>query len=196
MKKRAFFGKLFFLIHEWEMDRLQEIAVFYRDNLENKKFKLTAGKKGKTITLIISFLSGHFFHLAGLHKLNDIAQLKAKKDIVYKNILDGKISHEIVEKSTKYKDIESRIKYFETIKEALFAKEIMIKSLQGYFFNIKADYMLTYKNSGGGYAHLFLKGDSDAVPVTYILHPKDTYLQNNSNKWTVLSVEEIVDKNI
>ena len=53
-EKESFLRKAFFLIHEREMDRLQEIAVFYRDNFENKKFKLTAGKKGKTITLIIN----------------------------------------------------------------------------------------------------------------------------------------------
>lgn len=69
----------------------------------------------------------------------------------------------------------------------------MMKSLHGEFNFIKADFMLTNKNDDYGYAHLFLKekATSITVPVTFIIHHDNSYLRNNPNKWTVLSVEEI-----
>jgi hypothetical protein len=175
-------------------DKLYKVAKFYSTNLEGKRFILRAGKKSQTIEFIIYFGVEHFKHLVGLNKLKDVRIGRLKSETGYFEILHKVTTYEDIKKSEYFYLIEQRINNFEDVHKALFGKELLIKSLHGTFNTIKADFMLTHKDCNYGYAHLFFKEDksSISVPVTFIISETNTYLQNNPNKWTVLSVEEVV----
>lgn len=177
------------------MDKLYEIAKFYEENLDNRRFLLKAGKKGKILELNILFTSEQFKHLVGLHKLEDIPETKFGSRRIYRNILNGDLKYETIKSSKYYEQIEKRLEYFFGLKTTLFSNELMIKSLKGDFYKIIADFMLTKKDSKYGNAHLFLKNTEESIvlPVTYIIQEDNRYLENMPNKWKVLSVEEIVE---
>lgn len=174
------------------MDKLIEAARYYRDYLDGQKFYLRAGKKNTVIEFFIAFEAQHFYHLAGLHKLNDLAFLRRNGRIIYRQILDEKTGERDINVSKFYSSIEKRLENFSDIQSVLFSKELMIRSLHGAFNSIRADFMLTARKPYG-YEHIFFKTDIDNVaqPVTYIIHPNNDYLKNNPNKWTVLSIERL-----
>lgn len=176
-------------------DELSKIAYFYKENFCGKKYHLKAGKRGQIIEFDIVFKEEHFVHLTGLHKLTDIPQIKKNNtSSVFRSILNGQLLFTTIQKSKYYKNIENRINCFYELRETVFTKELMVKSLDGYFNKIDADYMLT-KNKEIGYLHLFLKNKTNyAIPITFIYNENDNYLRNKPNKWTILSVEEITDK--
>lgn len=91
-----------------------------------------------------------------------------------------------------FSQIKPRLDNFYKITAALYSKQLMIKSLHGKFNSINADYMLT-DVFDGSYAHLFLKDikSSLTIPITFIIHKNNLYLQNNPDKWSVISVTEI-----
>lgn len=177
------------------MDKLYDAAQFYKENLLNKQFHLIAAKKGKTIEFDIVFSSVAFKHLAGLHKLTDLPEIQGVSGaVLYRQILDKEVTHASIARSELLQVCEPRLDNFKDIKSALNGEELMIKSLHGEFNSIRADFMLTHQDNGYGYAHLFLKeSDREAitVPVTFIINSDNKYLQNNPNKWAVLSVEEV-----
>ena len=177
------------------MDKLYDAAKFYKDNLAGHKFHLKAGKNKRTIEFDIIFGVENFKHLIGLNKLTDIQIGLINSEAGYFQILNKRTTIEDIQKSAFYKLIEPRIDNFSKLKSALFSKELMVKSLDGTFNLIRADFMLTEKDDSFGYAHLFLKGDKITVPVTYIINASNYYLRNNPNKWTVLSYEDITNKN-
>lgn len=176
-----------------ERDLLYEAAVYYKENFENKRFHLRAGKSGVLLEFDIFFSSDHFKHLIGLHKLKDIPQTKSTSSILYRRVLNRELTLSNIKFSLYYYFIEDRLNFFEELKSVLFSKHLMIKSLKGEFNKILADFMLTKKDDRYGYAHLFLREAEKefAVPVTFFTRENNTYLRNNPNKWTVLSIEEI-----
>ena len=176
-----------------EEDSLYEAALYYKENLENKRFHLQAGKSGVLLEFDILFTDDHFKHLLGLHKLTDIAQVRASSSILYQRILNKEITQLEIKASLSYSFIEDRLKYFQELKAVLFSKNLMIKSLHGQFNTIVANFMLTKKDDSYGYAHLFLKEEEEGftIPVTFFTREDNMYLRNNPNKWTVLSIEEI-----
>lgn len=173
------------------MDKLFEAAKFYKYNLDGHKFHLKAAEKNKELEFDIVFDARNFKHLLGLNKLIDLQISNTKSEVGYNQILNEEITLSDIEKSKFYHLMKPRLDNYKEIKSALYSKELMVKSLHGAFNSIRADFMLTEKNDKYGYAHLFLKGDSIAFPVTFIIHTDNAYLRNNPNKWTVLSVEEI-----
>ncbi|MBQ7913393.1 MAG: hypothetical protein IJ308_06620 [Clostridia bacterium] len=177
-----------------EEDLLYKDALFYKTNFEGKKFHLKAGRKCVLLEFDILFSSDHFKHMIGLHKLKDISQLRYSSSKIYRQILNKELAFTDISFSIYYYLIENRIMFFEELKNILASKELMVKSLHGNFNTIEADYMLSYKNEEYGYVHLFLKQKNEGTvePITFIIHDNNDYLKNNPNKWTVLSIEEIV----
>ncbi len=176
-----------------ERDLLYEAALYYKQNFENKRFHLRAGKSGVLLEFDILFTNAHFKHLLGLHKLKDIAQVKTMSAILYQRILNKELSYADISFSLEFYSIKDRLTYFKELKSVLFSKRLMIKSLHGEFNTIRANYMLTQQDAPYGYAHLFLKeeGEGFTIPVTFFTRKDNTYLRNNPNKWKVLSIEEI-----
>ncbi len=176
------------------MDKLFEAAKFYQDNLVGKRFHLVAGKNKNLIEFDIDFNIANFKHLLGLNKLSDLQISKNSSETSYLQILNNQITLADIEKSEFYDKMEPRLDHFKEIKTTLYSKELMVKSLHGEFNLIRADFMLTKTDKEYGYAHLFFKENSEAIslPVTFIINQDDYYLRNNPNKWTVLSIEEII----
>lgn len=175
------------------MDKLLSAALFYQQNFENRDFYLLAAKKRKEIEFYIRFNAMHFHHLAGLHKLTDVTQLQENVTLVYRNILNGKITYNDIKNSKYLSQMETRLDHFEELRAAFFSKELMIRSLGQGFNTINAEFILTKtQENREWYAHLFFKKNKNDiyVPVTFIIHPDNSFLLNNPNKWTVLSIEE------
>lgn len=178
-----------------QMEKLYDAALFYKENLLNRQFHLIAGKKGNIIELDIVFSAREFKHLTGLHKLTDLPEIKSSSSaVLFRQVLNGELTFETILRSEFLYLCEPRLDNFKDVKSALYDKELMIKSMKGEFNSIRADFMLTHKDESYGYAHLFLKkGEREeiTVPVTFIVNSDNRYLQNNPNRWTVLSVEEV-----
>lgn len=175
------------------MDKLYEIVEFYKKELDRRKFHLIAGKKGKLIEFDIRFGAEHFKHLFGLHKLTDIPSMRDKSKSIYQGILTGNIVYNDIRKSKYFDTIVERLNNFKVLKKIFNTKELLIKSLYGSFNKIIADFMLTDRESEGKFIHLFLKEEEPGytTPVTFIVNRDNKYLQNNPNRWTILSINEV-----
>ena len=69
------------------MDKLQEIALKYKEML-HKQYYFEIARKQRVVRFVLTFEKSDFNHIAGLHKLTDIAALQAvyQKDKVFDNI--------------------------------------------------------------------------------------------------------------
>lgn len=174
------------------MDKLFEIAQYYKDNLTNRTFDIIVEKKRKSMTISLRFSPMNFKHLLGLHKLNDIPFVSTKSESLYKAILNKQFSFDDIIKSRYYQEIEFRINNIRNIKTLLFSKELFFKSLHREFGAlIKADYLLAQKVSDG-YLYLFLIQQNEyAVPVSFFYDKSDKYFRQNATHWNILSIEEI-----
>ena len=173
-------------------DKLFDAANHYFKEMEGKTFLLKAGKKGEILNLKIYFGAEHFKHLIGLQKLQDRPSVLRKSEIVYKEILDSKITFDKI-KSSKYLHLmEDRLNCFEKIKEVLFNSKIMSKSKHGEYKSIKADFLLLKKDEQEGNIHLFLSNTKNGItiPCTFFTRQDEKYLKDTI-KWTVLNVSEI-----
>lgn len=174
------------------MDKLFEVANYYKENLDGKKFHLQAAKKGKLIDLEIVFGAEHFKHLTGLHKLTDIQATQAKSEILYHRILNKEISMDNINSSSHLSEMGDRLEVFNKLKETLLSPNLMLKSSHGRFRGVTADFLLVQQKDKNN-IHLFLKGDNEGIviPVTYFQRQDNVYLRTDSARWTVLSVEEV-----
>ena len=90
---------------------LLKLAAKNFEPLLNKKITIELGRKGQKTVLDILFSKDHFFHLAGLHKLNDIHFSHKKSSLVFDDILDDRINSDLLESSLYYdkKGVRSRL---------------------------------------------------------------------------------------
>lgn len=174
------------------MDKLFTVAKYYADELENKRFLLIAGKKGKKLELEILFNASHFHHLAGLHKLIDLPNIQRKSEIIYRQILDKKISYEDIKKSAFILQSDERLDCFLEIYNVLFSKEVMKQALKGEFKGVKAEVLLSKKEEVAN-LHLFLKRDKGIwLPCSFFREKGDSYLQySDAVRWSILEVKEL-----
>lgn len=154
------------------MDKLFEAAKFYRENLEGRKFHLTAAKKEKIIEFDIIFGVENFKHLLGLNKLIDLQIGKISSEAGYLQILDGKTDLSDIEKSEFFYLVQPRLDNFKEIKSTLNGKELMVKSLHGEFNCIRADFMLTKKKRRIRVCALILKGCGRYFPRNVYYSPR------------------------
>ena len=175
------------------MDKLYESAKYYAENLEGKKFHLTAGKKGRLLEMDIVFDARNYKHLVGLQKLTDIPVMKYKSDVIYQRILNKQITFETISRSEFLNEMEDRLDVFNQIRDTLFTPTTLRQSSRGEFKTIKADFLLSKSDENAGNLHLFLKGDKEGltIPVTFFARQDTSYLTTDSASWKVLSVEEV-----
>ena len=108
------------------MDDIQSAALAI-ERLKNCVYEITLGRKGKLTRIILVFTEDDLHHLAGLHKLVDIEQIRSgKRSRIYESILSGTITGGFLKKSTRYHEIEARI-------QALVYLEDMLDGDQLYF---------------------------------------------------------------
>lgn len=129
--------------------------------LTQMQYNIVIAKKKKAYQITIRFSEDEFFHLAGLHKLTDIANTfpVRRKETIHK-ILAKKLSLDKIQQSEFFEEIALRLETFASLEDILDSNEIVFKYNKRYnpTSYVDADYLL---------ATLFLMRD------TYIFLAKD-----------------------
>lgn len=138
------------------------------------------------ISITVEFRAKYFHHLIGLQYLEDIAQVDKTRPnnsvtSIYKKILGGKITQELLQKSQFYHKIEGRILHFPDLGKVISSKIIIDFD---YTKVRKSDLLskyLLYREYEKGYAILGLKYDANNyiyIPETFIFEPSDYYIKD------------------
>lgn len=162
------------------MENIQECAKFYETLMEkNYVFTLENGVK-----FTLFFKSANFYHLIGLHKLKDIRQLvdgSLSLNKIYKNILSGELSSELIEKSVFYNKISSRIENFEKISDTLDKNKSKIiidfdpALVEGT--ELKNTKYILFRHLDSGYANLTLGENKNSIyPETFFTENSKRYI--------------------
>lgn len=162
------------------MKNIQECAEFYETLMgKNYIFTLENG-----IKFIFFFKPSNFYHLTGLHKLNDIRQLvdgSLSLNKIYKNILSGELSTELIEKSVFYHKISSRVKHFGKILDMLDKSKSKIiidfdpELIEGT--ELQNTKYILYRHLDSGYANLTLGEDKGSIyPETFFTENSKRYI--------------------
>lgn len=126
------------------MDILQECAVAFQ-TLLSYEYHFVIGRKGQTREFYLNFDKADFHHLAGLHKLRDIAQIQhGMREKVFSQILDGRITLSLLEKSAYYDQMSGRILPLIKLEQMLDDNQLIFRyNEKAHKFSlIKADYLL------------------------------------------------------
>lgn len=101
------------------MDKIKSCFIAF-DRLTHFSYEIILGRKGKSATILLQFQREDFFHLAGLHKLTDLAQIRNRKhEYVFRDILSGMITEEGLSASVRFSDIGNRIVLLEQLEKML-----------------------------------------------------------------------------
>lgn len=165
------------------MDKLKQCAENFQ-NLFDIEYKVVLGRKNRETYLTIDFSKEEFFHLMGLHKLEDISNLNKARDKVFDSIINGDITYDIISKSSFFdKDIEkdipisvrNRIDAFADIIDILDCKNIFFKYNQNRnpSSKIRAEFLLeTIYSDKTTYTFLTQRNNSDSK-LCESFFPKD-----------------------
>lgn len=126
------------------MDILQECALAFQELLEYE-YHFVIGRKGQLKEFNLTFKEGDFHHIVGLHKLKDIAQIQqGMREKVFRKIVSGDISVELLKKSVYYEQMSSRILPLSDLEQMLDDNKIIFRYNEKVhkFSVIKADYLL------------------------------------------------------
>lgn len=174
------------------MDILKKSAEIYADYVDcDYTFKLDCD-----IEVTVAFRAGNFYHLIGLQYLTDIAQLDRTRKSntntsIYKKILKGRITQELILKSDFYYLIAERLLYFLNLGEVISSKFIIDFD---YTKLPKTDLLskyLIYRQYENGYAILGLRYDwknSVYIPETFIFEHTDYYIKDQIT-YNIIDVE-------
>ena len=135
------------------------------ERLKNYRYEIALGKKGQRYDISLNFYTDNFFHLTGLHKLDDIEQLRSGKRVqIYQDILSGDITDEFLRKSAKFLSAKGRIKAFSCLEELLDGNRLYFRydSRKKAFSSIAADYLVSGE-VGDMEVYLFLSEDTDGT---------------------------------
>lgn len=143
MTESSAIGAELFLFGETMADIL--LAARSYAKLLDVEYHILLGKKNKQLILSINFEKLHFYHLAGLHYLKDLADiLKGDRGIVFEKILNGTITQTELENSRHYPEIENRIGYLVYLEAIMDSNETIFKynpKLES-FSAIQADFLM------------------------------------------------------
>ena len=165
------------------MNTIKECAVLYNELLGKKYIFTLEGN----LKIAFEFTPSNFYHLLGLEKLTDIDQIKkAKPGKVFKGILSGSISEQIIKNSKHYSLIQNRIEYFDNLPDLIRYNEsnkIIIDfdinklSFKSKLSNTK--YIL-YKRTNNRICHLTIGQRKVLYPETYIIENSGLYLSEQT----------------
>lgn len=145
------------------MDKLIECAFAF-ENLLNVQYRMTVGRKGKAVELSVGFSMLDFHHLMGLGKLKDLRLATMNRETVFKEILNGKFSYEVIAKSRYVHLIENRFQPLMHIEQLFDDNRLVFRynPKLNRFSLIEADYLLTSPyEENDVYIFLAKKNDSD-----------------------------------
>lgn len=178
-------------------EKLSDAAKLYND-VSNADYLMKIGdRKGVGKEWKIVFNKENFKHTLGLHKCESFEELGSRRCL--EKLIKRQVTEKEIDEVDKFPQTKDRIENFSKIKEMLSGDGYAIKSKNGWFNcydgtkGIKADYMLTSKIEGKGFAHLFLKETSDGVlePITFIVHNNKKYMENCTDRRKILWVKEL-----
>jgi len=143
-------GRIFFA----KMNSLYHAAQNF-NKLLRIKYEIMLGKKGNTILFELCFSKNDFYHLAGLHYLTDIRDLKNDRAKIFDKLLDHFDFSEKIEKSDFYARIQERVNHLANLEAIIDSNKTVFKYNENErpFSKIKADFLLKNKEE---YENLFL----------------------------------------
>ncbi len=142
-------------------DILYDAAKEYR-RLLAKEYHIVLGRRKEAYDLHLKFARESFCHLIGLQHLTDIVFSSTNKERIYREILDGTITHDMIKKSVFYDEyhIYERINYLKYLEEMLDSSRMIFAiNLKEYikYTRIKADYLCEYEMiDNNGCLYLFM----------------------------------------
>lgn len=174
-------------------DYLYEAAVFYKENLANKRFRIHIRKKDIERSIELLFLPEHFRHLIGLHKLTDLPFLSRPPKHIYHEILSKKLTYSDIGKSEHIGLIADRLLHYREMSDILHADSLFFKSMRGYFKGIVADCVLTKSVSTENlFSFLFLKQNNNVYfPCSFFTRNEQKEYTKDGTNWTIVSIVEI-----
>lgn len=110
----------------------------------NYEYRFILGRKGKLTEIVLRFSNTDFHHLAGLHKLKDIAIARANRSTVFRQILEGRITYETLAKSQFLSQVQSRLNSLPHLESLLDGNQIVFrynKKIYPYSM-IESEYLL------------------------------------------------------
>lgn len=138
-------AKLFFSKRScFKLGDIHKACINYK-NLLNKEYYFILGKNQKETHIRLIFSKIEFYHICGLHKLNDIIELNnPNKNQIFDNIFDNKITSDLCNKSSHYSEINERIDLIENLESFLDSNKTIFKynNHNKSFSLIEADYIL------------------------------------------------------
>lgn len=126
------------------MELLKGCAVAFQ-RLLGYEYHFVIGRKGQIREFYVTFQASDFHHLAGLHKLKDIAQIQqGMREKVFEKIITGEISQTLIEKSEYYEQMQGRLLPLRELEKILDDNEIVFRYNEKVhkFSLIKAEYLL------------------------------------------------------
>lgn len=178
------------------MKDIKECAELYK-SLLNKNYIFTL-ENG--ITFTIYFQPSHFFHLIGLHKLNDLEKLtENSKSIVFKKILRGQITQAYIEKSLHYRSMSNRIQYFEEIANMLDKENSKVivdfdHSKLTFESELNNTKYILYRRVKDGCAHTTIgKEKRELYPETFFFDESKRYLTGQT-LLDIIKIETVIKK--
>ena len=126
------------------MDLLQECANAFQ-RLLVYEYHFIIGRKGQKGEFKLSFQESDFHHLAGLHKLKDIAQIQqGMREKIFQKIIMGKITLKQLEKSVYFGEMKERILPLSGLEGMLDDNSMIFRYNEKIlrFSLIRADYLL------------------------------------------------------
>ena len=134
-------------------------AILEYTKLLNKDYVYTL----ENDTVIQIYFTPRFFHhLMGLQKLKDIPLVvkspQNSPNYIYKNIINGLITLDDIQKSKYFDEIETRLKHFTQINRLIEFEKIIIEFDPSLIASkiIKADYVLFKRSNDNMYLNLFI----------------------------------------
>ncbi|MFI3208142.1 MAG: PBECR4 domain-containing protein [Eubacteriales bacterium] len=174
------------------MTNIYECAQAFIPLLDTE-YHIILGRKNKTVELIIYFDKTHFYHLFGLQYLTDLADLNKRRDIIFNELVSGKLGREKIESSDLYYKIEERIKFLPYLEQIIDSNQTVFRynKNQNLYSMIQADYLMknTMLNSN---TLLFLSKNQNEKYFCRSFFPenKRDYTKNQS-LWTLLYKKKI-----
>lgn len=143
-------GRIFFA----KMNSLYHAAQNF-NKLLRIKYEIMLGKKGNRILFELCFSKNDFYHLAGLHYLTDIRDLKNDRSKIFDKLLEHFDFSEKIEKSYFYARIQERVNHLANLEAIIDSNKTVFKYNENErpFSKIKADFLLKNKEE---YENLFL----------------------------------------
>lgn len=170
--------------------------------LKNIRYDLAIAHAGKTINLSIGFDNSHFHHIAGLHKLKDIDQLRLRRRrstaMIFDEIMRGKITLATIEHSAFLTpNIIERIQLAGMLESIMDADNLLFSFDSRYgqarYSAIPAEYVITdaHKNIA---LYVFLAEDDETGYITRSLFRDAKDYTAGQHRFTILSKDKVNTK--